>query len=113
MFGVTSRRSAHGSFVDGLSTRKLVLVVGLDFFCPDRRDYRFGDLQSEMESMNTFSVFSEVINRPSGSYSVRMCSFGTLQLFILFILISNFLYCIQLYKVIMYTSRLPVRCDDS
>jgi hypothetical protein len=102
MFGVTSRGSSHGSFVDGISTRKLVLVVGLDFYYYDRRDYRYGDLQSEIANMNTFPALSEAINWPSGSYSVRMCSFGTLQLFILFFLISHFLYCIQLYKVILY-----------
>lgn len=52
-------------------TKKLVLVFGLDFFCPDRCEYKFGGLQSEMANMNTFWDLSEAVNRPSDPYSVR------------------------------------------
>lgn len=48
-----------------------MLASGLDFCCPDRCEYKFGDLQSKMANMNTFWDLSEAVNRPSGSYSVR------------------------------------------
>jgi len=48
-----------------------VLAFVLELCCADRREYKFGDLQSEMANMNTFWDLSEAVNRPSGSYSVR------------------------------------------
>ena len=48
-----------------------MLAFGLELCCADRREYKFGDLQSEMANMNTFWELPEAVNRHSGSYSVR------------------------------------------